>query len=147
MNLNKVIILGRVTATPHLRTTPGGQSVSSMGVATNRQWTGKDGQKQEEVEFHNVVLWGKQAEVAAQFLVKGSLVLIEGRLATRSWTTKDSQERRTTEIIADHLELGPKPDGTAKALNPEKSKHHDQDEILPEWPGAEGAKADDIPFF
>jgi single-strand DNA-binding protein len=80
-----------------------------MSVATNRQWTTKDGQKKEAVEFHNVVLWGKQAEIAASFLTKGSLVLVEGRIETRSWDDKDGNPRRTTEIIAENIQLGPKP--------------------------------------
>lgn len=109
MNLNKVIIVGRVTADPQLRTTPGGQSVVTLGVATNRTWTDKNGAKQEETEFHNVVIWGRQAEVASQFLAKGSTVLIEGRLRTRSWTDKQGQQRRTTEIMSERMQLGPRP--------------------------------------
>ncbi len=111
MDLNKVIIVGRVTADPQLRTTPGGQSVTTLGVATNRVWTDKNGAKQEEPEFHNVVLWGRQAEVAAQFLVKGATVLVEGRLRTRSWTDKQGGQRRTTEIMAERMQLGPRPFG------------------------------------
>jgi single-strand DNA-binding protein len=111
MDLNKVIIVGRVTADPQLRTTPGGQSVVTIGVATNRTWNDKNGQKQEATEFHNVVLWGRQAEVAAQFLVKGATVLIEGRLQTRSWTDKQGQTRKTTEIMAERMQLGPRPQG------------------------------------
>ncbi len=112
MDLNKVIIVGRVTADPQLRTTPGGQSVVTIGVATNRMWNDKNGQKQEETEFHNVVLWGRQAEVAAQFLVKGATVLIEGRLRSRSWTDKQGQARKTTEIMAERMQLGPRPQGS-----------------------------------
>jgi single-strand DNA-binding protein len=111
MDLNKVIILGRVTADPQLRTTPGGQSVVTLGVATNRTWTDKNGAKQEEAEFHNVVIWGRQAEVASQFLTKGAMVLIEGRLRTRSWTDKTGQQRRTTEIMSERMQLGPRPMG------------------------------------
>jgi len=111
MDLNKVFILGRVTANPELRTTPGGQAVTTIGVATNRNWTDKNGQKQEETEFHNVVLWGRQAEVASQFLVKGAMVLIEGRMKTRSWTDKQGGQRRTTEIMAERMQLGPRPMG------------------------------------
>ncbi len=111
MDLNKVIIVGRVTADPQLRTTPGGQSVTTLGVATNRVWTDKNGQKQEETEFHNAVLWGRQAEIASQFLVKGATVLIEGRLRTRSWTDKQGGQRRTTEIMAERMQLGPRPYG------------------------------------
>ncbi|HVB33742.1 MAG TPA: single-stranded DNA-binding protein [Patescibacteria group bacterium] len=147
MNLNKAIILGRVTADPQLRTTPGGQSVTSMGVATNRTWTDKNGQKQEEVEFHNVVLWGKQAEIASNFLRKGSLVLIEGRLQTRSWTDKDGQTRRTTEIVAEHIELGPKPEGkTEKPQAQPSTEEPAGDEAFPAWPGEEKIKTEDIPF-
>ena len=111
MNLNKVLIVGRVTADPELRTTPGGQTVTTLGVATNRTWTDKNGQKQEETEFHNVVIWGRQAEVATQFLKKGSTVLIEGRLRTRSWTDKNGGQRRTTEIMSERMQLGPRPGG------------------------------------
>ena len=111
MDLNKVIIVGRVTADPQLRTTPGGQSVTTLGVATNRAWTDKNNQKQEETEFHSVVLWGRQAEVATQYLTKGATVLIEGRLRTRSWTDKQGAQRRTTEIMSERMQLGPRPSG------------------------------------
>jgi single-strand DNA-binding protein len=111
MNLNKVIIVGRVTADPQLRTTPGGQSVVTLGVATNRTWTDKNGAKQEETEFHNVVIWGRQAEVAAQYLTKGATVMIEGRLRTRSWTDKQGAQRRTTEIMSERMQLGPRAAG------------------------------------
>lgn len=115
MDLNKVIIVGRVTADPQLRTTPSGQSVTTIGVATNRTWTDKNGQKQEEAEFHNVILWGRQAEVAAQFLVKGATVLVEGHLRTRSWTDKQGQARKTTEIMAERMQLGPRPQGFSQS--------------------------------
>ena len=117
MNLNKVFIVGRLTADPQLRNTPGGQAVTSFGVATNRVWTDKNGAKQEEAEFHNVVVWGRQAEIATQFLVKGSVVLIEGRLRTRSWTDKNGQPRRTTEIISERMQLGPRPFGQGQATS------------------------------
>ncbi len=100
MDYNKAIIVGRVTADPQLRTTQTGQSVTSIGVATNRTWMDKNNQKQESTEFHNVVMWGRTAEIASQFLVKGAMVLIEGRLQTRSWTDKQGQQRKTTEIMA-----------------------------------------------
>jgi len=111
MNLNKAFILGRLTADPQLRATPGGQQVASFGVATNRTWTDKSGQKQEQVEFHNIVVWGKQAELVTQYLNKGSLILVEGRLQTRSWQDKQGQQRKTTEIVADRIQLGPRPQG------------------------------------
>jgi single-strand DNA-binding protein len=107
MDLNKVLLVGRVTADPQVRSTPGGQSVTTIGVATNRVWTDKNNQKQEETEFHSVVLWGRQAEIAGQYLTKGAMVLIEGRLQTRSWTDKNGGARKTTEIVAERLQLGP----------------------------------------
>jgi single-strand DNA-binding protein len=111
MDLNKVILVGRVTADPQVRSTPGGQAVTTIGVATNRTWTDKAGQKQEQPEFHSVVVWGRQAEVAGQYLVKGATVLIEGRIQTRGWTDKQGQARKTTEIMCERLQLGPRPQG------------------------------------
>jgi single-strand DNA-binding protein len=115
MDYNKAIIVGRVTADPQLRTTPTGQSVTSIGVATNRTWMDKNNQKQESTEFHNVVMWGRTAEIASQFLVKGATVLIEGRLQTRSWTDKQGQQRKTTEILCERMQLGPRPVGMGGA--------------------------------
>jgi single-strand DNA-binding protein len=111
MDLNKVILVGRVTADPQIRTTPGGQSVTTIGVATNRTWTDKAGQKQEQPEFQSVVVWGRQAEVAGQYLTKGAMVLIEGRIQTRGWTDKQGQGRKTTEIMCERLQLGPRAAG------------------------------------
>jgi single-strand DNA-binding protein len=111
MDLNKVILVGRVTADPQLRTTPGGQSVTTIGVATNRTWMDKAGAKQEQPEFHNVVIWGRMAEIAGQYLTKGAMVLIEGRIQTRSWTDKQGQQRKTTEIMCERLQLGPRAAG------------------------------------
>ena len=111
MNLNKVLLIGRVTAQPELRSTPSGHVVSSFGLATNRVWKNKSGGREEEVEYHTVVLWGRQAEIANQFLAKGSLVFIEGRLRTRSWQDKQGQNRKTTEVIGERIQLGPRPQG------------------------------------
>lgn len=109
MNLNKVFLLGRLTADPQLRSTASGQQVASFAVATNRVWNDKSGQKQEATEFHNIVVWGRQAEIASRFLGKGSLVLVEGRLQTRTWDDREGQKRKTTEIVADRIQLGPRP--------------------------------------
>lgn len=111
MDLNKVFIVGRLTADPELRTTAGGQSVTTFGVATNRTWTDKAGARQTEVEYHSVVAWGRSAEIASQFLKKGGMVLVEGRIRTRSWQDKQGQNRKTTEIIAERLQLGPRSAG------------------------------------
>jgi len=108
MYLNKAFIIGRVSSDVPLRVTSTNQPVSAFSVATNRVWTDKSGQKQESAEFHNVVVWGRQAELASQFLSKGSLVMIEGRLQTRTWQGNDGQNRRTTEIIAERIQFGPR---------------------------------------
>lgn len=123
MNLNKVIIVGRTTAQPELRKTAGGQSVSTFSVATNRVWTDKAGARQEDTEFHNVVVWGRQAEIASQFLAKGAIVLVEGRLSTRSWQDKQGSTRKTTEIICERFQMGPRPAGApAGGFSPKKEQ-------------------------
>ena len=111
MNLNKVFLIGRLTIDPEIRTIPSGDKVTSFGVATNRTWTDKAGNKKESPEFHNVVLWGRQAEIVAQFLTKGSMILVEGRLKTRTWQNQQGQTMRTTEIIGERIQLGPRPMG------------------------------------
>lgn len=117
MNLNKALIAGRLTADPILRSTAAGRQVASFSVATNSFWTGADGQKKEATEFHNVVVWDRQADVVSRFLTKGSLVLVEGRLQTRSWDDKQGQKRKTTEIVADKVQFGPRPLGQQAASN------------------------------
>jgi len=100
--------MGRLTADPQLRATATGQSVATLSLATNRVWTDKTGARREEVEYHNIVVWGKQAEVANQFLTKGSLAFVEGRMQTRSWQDKQGQQRKSTEVIAERIQLGPR---------------------------------------
>jgi single-strand DNA-binding protein len=112
MNLNKVFIIGRIATDIVLKATSTNQAVTTFNVATNRVWTDKSGQKQEEAEFHTVVVWGRQAELASQFLSKGSLVLIEGRLRTRSWKDANNQNRKVTEIVCERMQFGPRPSGT-----------------------------------
>lgn len=151
MNLNKVLLVGRLTVDPQLRQTPAGQQVASFGLATNRVWTDKNGQKQEAVEFHNVVVWGRQAEIASKFLTKGSLALIEGRLQTRSWEGKDGQQRKTTEIITERIQLGPKPMGSRNEkgeIRDEKSEMRKTADApdLPTINIDEEVKAEDLPF-
>ncbi|MDO8582561.1 MAG: single-stranded DNA-binding protein [bacterium] len=111
MNLNKVTLIGRLTGDPQLRTTPAGQQVATFSMATNRTWNDKSGVKKEDVQFHNIVVWGRQAEVAQRFLTKGGLVLIVGRLQSRDWTDKTGGKRRTTEIVAEFMQLGPRSAG------------------------------------
>jgi single-strand DNA-binding protein len=112
MNVNKVILVGRLTRDPEIRTTPNGQSVASFGVATNNYWTDKSGTKQERTEFHNIVLWGRLAEIAGQYLTKGQECFVEGRLQTREYTAKDGTQKRTTEIVGENMQLGSRAQGT-----------------------------------
>lgn len=111
MNLNKVFILGNLTKDPEIRTIPSGQQVATFGVATNRVWYNQAKEKNQEAEFHNIVVWGRLAEVASQYLNKGKLVLIEGRIKTRSWQAQDGTKKYRTEIIAENMQLGPKTQG------------------------------------
>jgi single-strand DNA-binding protein len=103
MSLNRATIIGNLTRDPEVRTTTGGQSVASFGVATNFSWTDQSGQKQERVEYHNVVAWGKLAEICGQYLGKGRKVYVEGRLQTREWEGQDKLKRKTTEIICESM--------------------------------------------
>lgn len=149
MNLNKVFIIGRLTADPELRVTQVGNKVTSFSVATNRVWFDKDGAKKESVEFHNIVVWGRQAEVVNQFLVKGSLVLVEGRLQTRSWEGKDGRTQRTTEIISERVQFGPRSAGsspTGRKPEAEASQETKAEEVPSIDLDSEEIKPEDLPF-
>lgn len=102
-SLNRATIIGNLTREPEVRQTPSGQSVCSFGLATNRTWKGNDGSKQEATEFHNIVAWGKLAEICGQFLAKGRKVYVEGRLQTRDWEGQDGVKRYRTEIVAENM--------------------------------------------
>lgn len=123
MNLNKVIIAGNLTRDPELRQIPSGQSVCSFSVATNRFFTDSSGQKQKQAEFHNVVAWGRQAEIINQYLRKGGIVLVEGRLQTRSWQDQQGAKHWKTEIIAEQIQLGPRV-GTGGAIEDSGETHN-----------------------
>ncbi len=103
MDLNRAAIIGRLTRDIELRNLASGNSVASFSLATNRRWTSKEGQAQEQTEFHSVVLWGKLAEIANQYLKKGARIYIEGRLQTRDWTGQDGVKRYRTEIIGENM--------------------------------------------
>jgi single-strand DNA-binding protein len=111
MNVNKAILVGRLTRDPEIRNTPSGQTVATISLATSSTWKDASGQKQERTEFHNVVIWGRLAEIAGQYLTKGQEAYFEGRIQTRKYTDKTGVERRTTEIVAENMQLGSKPQG------------------------------------
>ena len=102
-SLNRVMLIGNLTRDPEVRTTPSGQQVASFALATNRRWTTQQGETQHATEFHEIVVWGKLAEIASQVLTKGKKAYIEGRLQTRSWEAPDGAKRQRTEIIAENL--------------------------------------------
>lgn len=110
MYLNKAFLYGNLTRDPELRALPSGQQVASFALATNRSFRNKDGQQQEQVEYHNVVAFGRQAEVIGQYLKKGRPVFIEGRIQTRSWEA-DGRKNYRTEIVVDNFQFGPQAGG------------------------------------
>ncbi len=122
MNLNKAFVLGNVTRDPEMRALPSGQQVASFGIATNRFYTDNSGQKKQDVEFHNIVCFGKLADISQRYLTKGSLVLIEGRIKTRNWQNSSGVKQYRTEIIAESLQLGPKSAGGAGQYNKASSQ-------------------------
>jgi len=147
INLNRAMIIGNVTRDIEMRYTPGGQPVSSFSVATNRRWTDSQGNNQEEVEFHDVVAWGKLAEIAAQVLGKGRKVYVEGRLKTRNWEGQDGVKRYKTEIIADNLIALDRP-ATAEEPDAEPGTAAPVDTVAsPDTPSATTpAPAEDFPI-
>ena len=108
MYLNKVLIIGNLTRDPELKALPSGINVCSFSVATNRVWKDKNGVKQENTDFHNVVVFGRQADTSSAFLKKGAMAYVEGRLTTRSWDGPDGKKNYRTEIIADTIQFGPR---------------------------------------
>jgi len=141
MNFNKVILIGRLTRDPEAKSLPSGQSVVNFGMATTNFFTDKSGQKQQQPEFHNIVLFGRLADIASQYLTKGSLVLIEGRLQTRSWQDSASNKRSKTEIVGQSLQLGP------KSATQASTKHKEvEEEEIPVIEEEEEIDVKDIPL-
>ena len=149
MNFNKAFVLGNVTRDPEFRTTPTGQNVCSFGIATNRVWKDNAGQQQRAAEFHSIVAWGRLAEIANQYLKKGSLVFIEGRIQTRSWQDQGGQKRFRTEIVAETMQLGPRPSAERAGSAGEQAVQPVAPEPLETvpYPGEEEEiKPEEIPF-
>src|SRR3989344_2311567 len=140
IDLNRAQIIGRLTSDPEVRTTPNGASVTSFGVATNFSWKNAEGNRQQTVEYHNVVAWRKLAEIAGQYLKKGRRVYVEGRLQTRSWDGKDGSKKYKTEIVADNFIMLDGPRGAT-----ENAPAGEAEEI-PTIQADEEVKSEDIPF-
>jgi len=147
MYINKAMVFGNLTRDPELRALPSGGQVCSFGLATNRVYKKADGTKQEEVEFHNIVMFGKLAELCGQYLKKGSSAYIEGRIKTRSWEKEGAGKQYKTEIIADTVQFGPRPAGQGAAPRGAESAPAApavKEEAI-DYP-AEDINPDDIPF-
>ena len=145
MNLNKVILVGRLTRDPELKSLPSGQEVVNFGLATDRFFNDKNGQRQQQVEFHNIVFFGKIAQTISRYLKKGSLILIEGRLQTRSWQDPEGNKKYRTEIIGERMQLGPRSSGMP---SPSSEKDPAEKEEVPVIQEDEEEEIDikDIPF-
>lgn len=122
MYLNKAIIIGNLTRDPEQKSLPSGIAVTSFSVATNRVWKDKEGNKQENTDYHNIVVFGRQAENSAKYLTKGASVLVEGRMQTRSWDGPDGKKNYRTEIIADTIQFGPRTTGNTVSQQSTGSK-------------------------
>lgn len=148
MYINKAIIYGNLTRDPELKSLPSGSQVCEFGVATNRVWKDKNGVRQESADYHNIVVFGRQAELIKQYLRKGSGVFLEGRIQNRSWDAQDGTKRYRTEIVADRIQFGPKSGGSTSNQDSNSAKASaDNEEKAPaiEYPEEE-INAEDIPF-
>ena len=152
MYLNKVFLIGNLTRDPELKTLPSGTPVASFGLATNRVWTDKEGGRKEQTDYHNIVVFGRQAETTSQYLKKGAMAYVEGRLTTRSWDAQDGTKRYRTEVIAERVQFGPRGSGSAPQGGgggksaPAEVKGEELETI--QYPDAEseGINPNDIPF-
>jgi single-strand DNA-binding protein len=146
MYINKALLFGNLTRDPELRSLPSGGQVASFGLATNRVFKKADGSKQESVEFHNIVVFGRQADTVAQYLKKGSSVFIEGRIQTRSWESGEKGKQYRTEIVAERVQFGPRGgSGGGAPRSAEETPQRAPKEDTIEYP-EEDINPDDIPF-
>lgn len=142
-SVNKVILVGNLGADPELKYTPSGAAVTTLSLATNEMWKDDQGNRQERTEWHRVVLWRRLAEVAGEYLKKGSKIYIEGRLQTRSWEDKDGIKRYMTEVVGDAMTmLDSRDGGSAKPSSPPPMSDAD----APPPSGKEMTEEDDLPF-
>jgi single-strand DNA-binding protein len=152
MNLNRAMIIGNLTRDPESRNTPNGATVCNFGVATTSTWKDAAGAKQERTEFHNIVAWGKLAEICQQYLGKGRKVFVEGRLQTREWDGQDGAKRNRTEIIAENMiMLDRAPQGMASPAAKAMGDMPMEKQAMPvpamaNAPKEEEIKIEDIPF-
>jgi single-strand DNA-binding protein len=143
MNLNKAQVIGRVTRDLESKSLPNGTTVCSFSMATNYSYKDKEGKKVEETDFHNLVSFGKQAEILAQYVKKGQLLMVEGRMKTRSWDDKETSKKMyRTEIIIDQFQFGPKAANAGSTARDDFDGYGDE----PQAGAEEEVNPDDIPF-
>lgn len=152
MYINKAIVYGNITRDPEIKALPSGNKVVNFSLATNRVWKDATGKKNEAADYHNVVFYGKPAEIIAQYMRKGSTIMVEGRMTTRSWDGADGQKRYRTEIIGENFQFGPRPaastpGGVYRAPESSSAPAHDgaPDVDMIEYP-ADDINPNDIPF-
>jgi|SRR5680860_52422 len=151
MYINKAFVYGNLTRDPEKKALPSGVTVTSFSLATTSIWKNKDGQKQEDTQFHNIVTFGPIANNVALYLKKGSSAFVEGRMQTRSWDTADGQKKYRTEIVADTVQFGPKPQGGAPVGSTDTQSAPKDNQTAPspldtiQYP-EEDINPDDIPF-
>ena len=126
MYINKAMVFGNLTRDPELRALPSGMNVASFSIATNRVFKDRDGKKQEQTDFHNIVVFGRQADTVQQYLKKGSSAFVEGRMQTRSWEGKDGEKKYRTEVVADRVQFGPRSSGWRRRCSTGAGRGDDQ---------------------
>jgi single-strand DNA-binding protein len=146
MYLNKALIVGNLTEDPELKSLPSGTAVCNFSLATNRHYTDKDGNKQEDTDYHNIVVFGRQAETTAQYLSKGSMALIEGRIQTRSWEGDDGTMNYRTEIVANRVQFGPRSGASGEVADSGQKKPPENADQEIDYPDDEDITPEDIPF-
>lgn len=150
MYINKVFLYGNLTRDPEMRALPSGQQVASFGIATNRTYKDKEGQKKETTEFHNIVAFGRQADLIGQYLKKGRPIFVEGRIQTRSWEGEGGKKNYRTEIVVESFQFGPSAPGVGGAsadrssATPDRTAGKEKGDAI-EYP-AEEINPEDIPF-
>lgn len=149
MGVNKVILVGNLGANPEMRFTQGGQAVANLRLATTERWTDRNGQKQEQTEWHRVVVWGKTAEIVGQYCTKGRQIYVEGRIRTRQWQDQQGQKRYSTEVVAQNVQMLGSRDGAGASPGGPREMHDDVGATVPSDEGLAdfgGGPDDDIPF-
>lgn len=148
MNVNKVILVGRISKDPELKTTQSGQKVCSLSLATNKEWKDKNGTKNSKTEWHNLVFWGKLAEIVKQYVIKGQELYVEGRLEYREYDHKDGHKVKVTDIIVEQMQIGNRAKGTeAPATQTAPARQEEVPTINLDDEPTDEVRVEDVPFY